>query len=308
MSREYFFHSGVASTLTTFAVEPQMNLKTIGKNFVGRTAQNPLAWSLYQKCGRISRSLGQVYGHAHFTRQMGERDERLNQLVRTLLPEPVVASGPFRGMRYACAQSFGSALLPKLIGSYESELHSSLEPMFRNPYSAIVDIGCAEGYYAVGLGMRFPQAKVYAFDVDEHARRFCADLAAMNGVSDRMHIGGFCDDTVLRNIPLGDRALIISDCEGYEGVLFTSEMAGFLANHDLMIETHDFLGTDVSSQVRNAFSSTHEIRSVKSIDDIEKAHTYRYDQLQGYDFPTRRLAFAERRPAIMEWLVISSRV
>lgn len=32
--------------------------------------------------------------------------------------ETVVASGPFQGMRYACAQSFGSALLPKLIGSY----------------------------------------------------------------------------------------------------------------------------------------------------------------------------------------------
>ncbi len=284
-----------------------INLKEAGKQVVGNTANNPLAWSLYRACGRLSRSLGRVYGHAHFARETGERDQRLNELVLQLFPEPKVAAGPFKGMLYPYAQSFGSALLPKLLGSYESELHPFIEEMLGNVYTSIVDIGCAEGYYAVGFGLRLTNADIYAFDVDSRARKLCDELSQLNGLSKRMHIGGFCDAETLKEIPLGRRALIMSDCEGYESTLFTSETAAFLSNHDLIIETHDFIDLNISLKVRRAFQETHQIRSIKSTDDIEKAHTYRCEQLEKYDLQTRRLALGERRPAIMEWLVMTPR-
>lgn len=284
-----------------------MNLKEAGKQVVGNTAKNPLAWSVYRACGRLSRSLGRVYGHAHFAREMGERDNRLNELVSQLFPQPQVAAGPFKGMQYPCAQSFGSALLPKLLGSYESELHSFIQELLSNAYTSVVDIGCAEGYYAVGFGLRLPRAEIYAFDVDVRARKFCAQLAELNGLSGRMHIEGFCDPAALKQLRLGDRALVISDCEGYEGRLFTAEIADLFCRHDLIIETHDFIDLNISLQLRDAFQGTHQIRSIKSIDDIEKAHTYRCEQLEKYDLQTRRLAFGERRPAIMEWLVMTSK-
>lgn len=282
-----------------------MNLKEVGKHVVGNTAKNPLAWSVYRACGRLSRSLGRVYGHAHFSKEMGERDQRLNELVSELFPKPQVAAGPFKRMLYPGAQSFGSALLPKLLGSYESELHPFIEEMLANEYTSIVDIGCAEGYYAVGFGLRCATSHVYAFDVDFRARKLCAQLAELNGLNDRMHIGGFCDTTVLKAIPLGRRSLIVSDCEGYEGTLFTPEIAALLWQHDFIIETHDFIDLHISLKLRKAFQETHEIRSIKSTDDIEKAHTYRYEQMEHYDLQTRRLAFGERRPAIMEWLVMT---
>jgi hypothetical protein len=107
-----------------------MNLKEMGKRVVASTAKNPVAWSLYKLCGRFSKALGNVYGHAHFTREVGERDQTLRQLARAMFPEPVVSGGPFKGMLYPSAQAYGSALLPKLLGSYESELHPALEEMF----------------------------------------------------------------------------------------------------------------------------------------------------------------------------------
>jgi hypothetical protein len=281
-----------------------MNIKETGKQVVGRTARNRLAWSVYRACGRLSRSLGRVYGHAHFAREMGERDQRLTELISQMFPKPQVAAGPFKGMLYPSAQSFGSALLPKLLGSYESELHPFIE-MLGNEYTSIVDIGCAEGYYAVGLGLKYATAQVYAFDVDLRARKLCAQLAEINGLNDRIHIGGFCDAAALKAISLGHRALIISDCEGYESTLFTSEAAAFLCKHDLIIETHDFINLNISLKIREAFKGTHQIRSVKSIDDIEKAHKYRNEMLDNHDLQTRRLAFGERRPAIMEWLVMT---
>jgi precorrin-6B methylase 2 len=196
-------------------------------------------------------------------------------------------------------------LLPKLLGSYESELHPFIEEMLGNDHTTIVDIGCAEGYYAVGFGLRFAKADVYAFDVDLRARKLCAQLAELNALTDRIHIDGFCDTATLKSIPLGRKALFVSDCEGYEKMLFTPELASVLGAHDLIIETHDFIDLQISRNIRDAFRNTHRIRSVKSTDDIEKAHHYRYAQLENYDLQTRRLAFAERRPAIMEWLVMT---
>lgn len=284
-----------------------MGLKELGKSFVGRTARYPAAFRLYQFSGRIAQGLGQIYGHAHHTLELGERDERLRELTRELFPDTIVAGGPFAGMRWI-AQPFGSALLPKLLGSYESELHPPLEEAFNEHYDTVVDIGCGEGYYAVGMALRLPAATVYAFDTNAHARRLCSQVVGLNGLEARVHIGELCDASVLRSLPLGNRALIISDCEGYERLLFDRSMAAFLANHDLIIEVHDFIDIEISDNLRNAFAETHQIRAIKSVDDIQKAHTYQYPQLDGYDIKTKWLVLSERRPGTMEWFVVKSKM
>ena len=282
-------------------------IKTVFKNLVERTARNSFGWWFYRGCGRLSDSLGRVYGHAKFVRQETDRDERLARLVKELFPSLTVAHGPFQGMRYPAAESHGSMLLPKLLGSYESELHPVLQTLFANDYSAIVDIGCAEGYYAVGLGQRFPRASVYAFDTSAKARELCAAMAKLNGVERRIHMGSFCTDAALRAISLGRRALIVSDCEGYEKVLFNKELACFLANHDLIIEAHDFIDIEISPSLRNIFSETHQVESIASMDDIEKAHTYQYPELGPYSASERHAILSERRPGIMRWLVMAAR-
>jgi hypothetical protein len=109
-------------------------------------------------------------------------------------------------------------------------------------------------------------------------------------------------------MPLGDRALIISDCEGYERVIFDRSMATFLAKHDLIVEVHDFIDIETSGRLRDAFAQTHQICAIKSIDDIQKAHTYQYPQLDKYDIKTKWLVLSERRPGIMEWFVMKSKM
>ena len=72
-----------------------------------------------------------------------------------------VAAGPFAGMRYAGLPS-GSTAGPKLLGSYESEIAAWIEGLCGARLDTIVDVGCAEGYYAVGMAMRCPAARVLA--------------------------------------------------------------------------------------------------------------------------------------------------
>jgi hypothetical protein len=278
-------------------------LKEYFKHFVQRTATNPVGWRFYRGCGKLAGFLGRAYQRAQFVREPNRGPIQIP--VEQLIPNLTVANGPFRSLRYPSAQSVSSVLFPKLLGSYESELHPVLEELLRNGYNTVVDIGCAEGYYAVGLALRLKRAEVYAFDTDPNARQLCAEMASLNGVADRIHIGELCDQEVLRSIPLGERALILSDCEGYEGSLFDGQLAAFLIEHDVIIETHDFIDIDLSVRMRNAFANTHHIRSIKSLDDIEKAHTFSEPALEPYSTWDRYRILRENRPAIMEWLVMT---
>jgi precorrin-6B methylase 2 len=289
-----------------FVPDPISDVKTVFINLVRYTASNPIAWIFYRGCLRLSNYLDRIYRFAQSVRSQGDA-ERLCKITAELFPDLTVRNGLFRGLKYPLSQSVGSELLPKLLGSYESELHPVLDEMLEQGYNTIVDIGCAEGYYAIGFALRLPHAEVYAFDTNPTAKQLCAEMGRLNGVGERLHIEDFCSEETLRSIPLGDRGLIISDCEGYEGLLFNRGLAEFLVKHDVIIETHDFIDIDLSAKMRNAFAKTHHIRSIKSVDDIEKAHTCHDRMLDPYSTRDKYLALTEKRPAIMEWLVMTSK-
>jgi precorrin-6B methylase 2 len=232
----------------------------------------------------------------------------LRDTISARFSDLIVKNGPFKGMHYPSAASAGSPLLPKLIGSYESELNDVVEKIIATNYAQIIDIGCAEGYYAVGLALRIPQASIYAFDTDPIAIESCRQMLKANNVDEsRISLEGFCDTETLMNFEFSDKAIIISDCEGYEKVLFTAELAERLKEHDLLIETHDVIDMEISTQLHSIFSKTHDIEIIFSVDDVQKAKTYHYAEVEDFDLNEKRLLFAERRACVMEWFYITAR-
>jgi len=90
-----------------------------------------------------------------------------------------VLGGPFAGMQYFANTTAQHALgVRALLGSYESELHDIVQQLINQEWDTIVDIGAAEGYYAVGFARACPKAKVIAFEGEEDARRVLSELAA----------------------------------------------------------------------------------------------------------------------------------
>lgn len=225
----------------------------------------------------------------------------------SISPNLLVMNGPFQGMKYPGAIAIGSSLSPKILGSYEKELQPLIEEICSQRYTQILNIGCAEGYYAVGLALRVTTAKIFAYDANTKALDLCRQMAALNAVTDRITLGHLCDADTLRSFQFEQRALILSDCEGYEKHLFTQEVVPLLVHHDLLIETHDFLDIEISHSLRRRFAATHRIKSIYSVDDIVKAHTYDYKELSGYGLAARRMLLAEGRPSIMEWLYLTPR-
>ena len=173
-------------------------------------------------------------------------------------------SGPFKGLKYNSFESAGSVLIPKILGSYEDELHTVLNSISTNNYTEIIDIGCAEGYYALGLALKFKEAKVYAYDLDEKARELCAANALANNLESKITIQSFLNATALSTFSFTGKGLIICDFEGFEKDLFTPISVSNLANCDLIIELHDCNDETISPTILPLFKNTHNLTLIKS--------------------------------------------
>lgn len=168
-----------------------------------------------------------------------------------------VRSGPFAGMTMA-ARSAEGCHVPKLLGCYEQELHPVLARCAEAGYEAVVNIGCAEGYYAVGLARLLGGATVYAHDLDPAAQEACRALAEVNGVADRVVVGGgFAAEDF--EAYRGRRALVVCDIEGAERDLLDPSRAPALAGFDILVELHDLFDRGVSAEVVARFAGSHDI-------------------------------------------------
>ncbi len=228
------------------------------------------------------------------------------RLAESFRARPVVRNGPFRGLIYPELRSAGSSLVPKLLGTYESELHPFVASLDGLSLQTIVDVGCAEGYYAVGLALRFPGVAVQAYDVDLEARRLCTEMARANRAG-RVEVHGLCDRQELFRLDPQETHLIVADCEGFEQQLFDVEVARHLRRSHVLVELHDFKDRTISHTVPAHFAATHHVTLIPSVDDRTKAARYQAPELPTTDPFEREVAFAENRPEIMSWMVARPR-
>jgi hypothetical protein len=199
--------------------------------------------------------------------------------------------------------------LPKLLGTYERELWPAIEAICGAGCERVVDVGAAEGYYAVGMAARNPEAEVIAFEASPSARYLLRRLARRNSVSDRLRVLGSCDTGSLERALDGvRRPAVICDCEGAEDSLLRPDRVGALRRALVLVETHDGMETEagalegITRRLRERFAPTHDVELIGS-----RARTH--DDLP----PGCRLSSDEAEEALTEnrsraqWLFMSPR-
>jgi hypothetical protein len=209
-----------------------------------------------------------------------------------------VLHGPFAGMRYPAESIFSRHSVPRLLGSYESELHPVIEAALAYQYECIVDIGSAEGYYAVGFALK-GLSPVVTFEADPRELELCQEMARVNNVQDRLTARSFCNPEALRALATGKRCFVLSDCEGYESELFGDSTVGALGRSEVLIEIHG----DAYEPLRARFSKTHLVETFTASDRV--AGEYAELACLGRDAD---LGICEYRPAGQRWLFARSRV
>jgi len=218
----------------------------------------------------------------------------------------MVQTGPFKGMRIADRASWGDGdLTPKLLGVYEEELHPALLRMAGETYGAVVVVGCAEGFYAVGAAQLFPRIPVLAYDIDPNAVAITMENAALSDVAGRILPGGLCTAAELEAAARQyGRLLIICDCEGYEAALLTAPSTrAALACSDLIVECHDFIDPSCTAAILAAYGRSHVADVIYS----GGRNPNQFAFLADFNDLSRWLAVNENRPCLMNWVVARSR-
>jgi hypothetical protein len=241
------------------------------------------------------------------------RTRQLKRVLQVVLAKHglVVQRGPFKGMVYsqsvidsalAVPRALGSALAPKLLGCYEAELQGVVESALATPYQDVIDIGSAEGYYAVGMALRLPSARIHAFEMDPLRQRLCAEMAQANGVAERVVMEGACDGAKLAALTNG-HPFIICDCEGYELELLQPDLIPDLKRCDLLVELHDSANPIISSTIMARFAPTHEVTLIKSAEADPAA----YPELAALSAKDQQFALSEERPFGMQWVFLKAK-
>ena len=212
-----------------------------------------------------------------------------------------VLTGPFAGMAYV-PQATGSALIPKLLGSYESELHGVIEQIAKTNYAVIIDVGCAEGYYANGLAMRLSSSHVYAFDTDPEAQALCKEMARLNHVEKRVTVLGECQPSQLNEL-LTYRSLIVCDCEGYETQLLQPALVPAMIQSDILVELHDQVQPGATPLILERFAETHEVTMLTAAQRDPKA----YSALCFLEAEEQQVAISEFRYEGQQWAFLQAK-
>lgn len=233
--------------------------------------------------------------------------EKMADLGRKLY---AIGGGKVFGGLFAAMQLPNIAAVTKrpniIVGSYESDIHHALMDAVLWKPDHVINIGSAEGYFAVGLAVLLnDKTPVHAFEQEERHWIDCAEMAAVNKISKSVIQKGFCTTQSINEIG-AKRAFVLIDCEGGEMELLDPEKVPSLKTAFILCELHDFIVPKITATLLDRFQDTHNIEVVyEKSKDVEDYRILNYLENQA----DRKLAIAEFRqinniPDQGRWMVL----
>ncbi|WP_068322660.1 FkbM family methyltransferase [Polynucleobacter yangtzensis] len=181
-----------------------------------------------------------------------------------------VIDGPFRGLKLSEDRNWGNSndLTTQILGTYEREI-VDLIALLSSPNGVFIDIGGANGFYAVGVAKCLSFSSVYVYELSAEGRREISINAVLNDVDPFIKIGGkFDNNTVSQDWveAKNSTGVILIDIEGGEFELMNPEFFSVFSRFNIIVELHDFLDpnthmVDVLIQNSNA---THEVKFLRN--------------------------------------------
>ena len=214
-----------------------------------------------------------------------------------------VLSGPFKGMPFRYPQMEYAMLL----GTWEKELSEIWNRVLAKDFELMVDVGAAEGYYAVGMMFRKKGARVIAYEMEDHVRSNLEALRSLNEV--KLDIRGKCDldDLVAFGTELED-AFLLMDVEGFEAVLLDPVRVPAFRRSWILVELHDLYVEGCSELLRERFDKSHHIELIEGRDRVIQDLPQEIGAWRKCFTPNQWLPFMdEGRPHPMSWYFMTPR-
>ena len=206
-----------------------------------------------------------------------------------------VKYGPFAGMKILSNYCWGDGDTGgKLLGVYETELIPYIDQIIKLDPDVIINYGCAEGYYGIGLGLRLPRSRIIMVDIEQRA----IEISRLNAEANNLtKVEYYTDCNLDQLLATAQRACIIMDCEGAEDYLLDLEKTPALADAVILVEMHEFMGQGMTDRLVSKFNETHDLEGI--IQGSKDLHISPIDVLGDTD---KWIIANENRPHTMNWV------
>jgi hypothetical protein len=144
------------------------------------------------------------------------------------------------------------------MGVYEDELHLSIEAAISADPDLVINVGCAEGYYAVGPKLR-TKAFTVAVDIEQKALEICKINAQANNTVIDQYLTSITAQDLHSLLESYQTPWLILDCEGYEEELLDIDICTNLQKCRILAETHDVFRPGLTDRLRQKFKTSHEV-------------------------------------------------
>lgn len=196
-----------------------------------------------------------------------------------------VQAGPFKGMKLNSDSSWGDGdLVAKFFGAYELETFDFIKDIIASKCDCIVNIGAAEGYYAVAMKRQMPKVDAYTYDIDPESPDKVLEMSALNDVKVvPLHQFSFAAPGQELETDKYSRIVFLIDCEGAE-VELVDMPKEIIGKSDFLIELHDQASPGVQDILVKLLSATHNVtvaqrtgrdplqfELLKNLSDVERA-------------------------------------
>lgn len=211
----------------------------------------------------------------------------------------VVQNGLFKNLKYAENRE---RMYNKILGTYEKQLQIFIkDAILKNP-DIIINIGCGDGYYGLGLAKILQNSKSILVDINDTELLRAKSNAKANNLNNVSFLNDISDQELSDLINSHKKPFIFIDIEGGEYKYLDSSRYNYLSKCLMMIETHDFIHNGITNLLATKFSSTHKIYIIS---DTEK--DIMDDFLDHVPLDDKLIFQSEGRPQNMKWMYLLPR-
>ena len=234
------------------------------------------------------------------------KNKVLNHLVK--IHGHKVAYGKFTGMKLN-KNSYWSKndLITQILGVYEQHILEQLIEFSKEKDSILVDIGAADGYFAVGAVYSGLFNKVYAFEIEKEGRKNLTYNSELNSCGSKIYIDIEANNNSLKKIiDNHKKVVILIDIEGEEFKLLNLETINLLSKCNLIIELHPSLVPDGIAKQEQLINYCKPYFDI-SLSRRENYNPNLFDELNQFTDEERLIAMGEGRENNMSWLILKSK-
>jgi hypothetical protein len=216
-----------------------------------------------------------------------------------------IAYGPFSGFKMApseWSQSMDRGVM--LLGIYEQEVLAVITTNAPS-FDYFVNIGSADGYYALGVLKNNHFKKSYCFEILEKEREVFLNNAELNNLNNRFEMYEQATSDFHLMIPddVKSNCIMLVDIEGFEFEIFNRESISAFRKALIVIELHEFAVEDGESKLENLLNIASEFFDLEYLTTAARDVSV-FPELRRLQDNLRWLLVSEGRAQLQRWLVL----